>query len=130
MDLASVLDDAIEALATALERLALAILRLAAWIRTRFREAGSPEEASTERDGILSYAAETHAVGYGIALGFAIVAPHPEIKALVLLVLACGECNRWRLDRRVFREIREEPQYFGPVLAITAGITAYLYGVI
>lgn len=119
-----------EAIATAAERLIEILGEFVESIRVAVREAGAPGEEATERDGFLSYKSETHAVAYAVGLGFALVQPNPWITVLVLGALLVNEGRRWRLDRRVFREIREEPQYFTPTLAISAIQTAWLYGVI
>lgn len=42
------------------------LARLIAFLKT----AGAPEESDTQRDGFLSYSAETHAVGVGVYYGF------------------------------------------------------------
>jgi hypothetical protein len=47
------------------------------WIRRRVREAGSPSEADTDRDGAFSYAAETHAFAIGLHDGLRYVRPRP-----------------------------------------------------
>lgn len=101
------------------------------WVRTRLRQAGAPSEGSTRRDGFLSYAAETHAIGYGLGLGTAIalrLAGVPYILELTVLALGGVKTARVRLNERVLREIREEPQYFLPAVAVAFTAVGYLAG--
>jgi len=48
------------------------------WIRRRIREAGAPSEADTDRDGVFSYAAETHAFTVGVHDGIRYLPPFPR----------------------------------------------------
>lgn len=96
------------------------------------REAGRSREKDSDRDGFLSYAHESHAVGYGLGLGFAVVAAHAGFPFVLFLVLAAlGGIQIGRLafgDARVMEEIREEPQYFLPALLVGAVIAAGIFG--
>lgn len=44
----------------------------------RLREAGAPSEDATERNGFLSYSAETHAIGHGLYDGMGSIRPTPK----------------------------------------------------
>lgn len=89
-----------------------------------FRSASAPSEDDSARDGFASWKGETHAIAYGFTLGFLFASPHPELQAIAVATLICRECARYKLKRRIAREIRDEIQYFLP--AIVAGvITAY-----
>lgn len=80
-----------------------------------FRSAGAPTEGDTERDGFLSYSHETHAVGYGLALGAAValkLAGVPWVLETVILALGGVGAKRRFGNERVWREITDEPQYF------------------
>lgn len=91
------------------------------WIRNRINEAGAYRESDTERDGFLSYAAESHAIGYGVALGAAVglsMLGHPEPLAIVIAALGGVGAARKKKNERVWKEIREEFQYFGPSIAV------------
>lgn len=129
-DIGDAIRAAFEAVAEAIKRAAQIIKEILRWLARRIREAGAAEEEDTRRDGFLSYAGESHPIGYGIMLGFAIAAPFPRARALILLSLAAREAGRWRVNRRVLEEIRSEPQYFGPALVATImAVSAWFGGV-
>lgn len=92
-----------------------------AWLRRRIEEAGALREEDTVRDGFLSYASESHAIGYGLAIGAAI-ALHllgvPFVLELVVLALGGVGATRRFKDQRVWKEIRDEPQYFVPSIVV------------
>lgn len=85
------------------------------------RSAGAASEKDTERDGVLSYAGETHPVAYALGIGFAATCGILELQLLVAAALGAREAGRYRINQRVLREIRSEPQYFLPVLVPAAG---------
>lgn len=77
------------------------------------KSAGAASEAATDRNGFLSYHAETHAVGLGVAAGFAAVAWGRE--SLLSLVYAAAVHGRVGQSdgkrRRVVKDCRQEPHY-------------------
>lgn len=86
------------------------------------RSAGSSTESGSDRDGFLSYKSEAHSVGYGLTIGAAIalrLLGVPWVLELVLLSLGGVTAKRRLGNERVWREILDEPQYFGP--SILAG---------
>lgn len=83
------------------------------------KQAGAPKESTYERDGFLSYHAETHAVGAGIGIGFALGASG-ELRLLggfLTLVLA-GNDGVKLSDKKLAKDIRQEPHYFLGGLAL------------
>lgn len=81
------------------------------------RAAGAPSEDDTDRDGFLSYKSETHSVAYGLGLGAGIafkLLGVPWVLELIVLSLGGVTAKRRFGDERVWREILDEPQYFGP----------------
>lgn len=91
------------------------------------KQAGAPSEGSYERDGFLSYHAETHAVGAGIGIGFALGASG-ELRLLggfLTLVLA-GNDGVTLTDKKLTKDIRQEPHYFlgGLVTGALLGVGA------
>lgn len=83
------------------------------------KQAGAKTEAAYERDGFLSYHAETHAAGAGLGLGFTIAASG-EYRYLGVLLEAVIFGNR---GERVFgpdllEDVKTELHYFlGGLLA-------------
>lgn len=98
------------------------------------RTAGAYRESDTERDGFLSYAAETHSVGYGLAVGAAIalnLAGVPWVLELVFVALGGVGAKRRFGNERVMREITDEPQYFLGALVlgfVVVGLVAVFLG--
>jgi len=96
------------------------------------KTAGQPTEADTDRDGFLSYKAETHSVGLGIAAGFAASA-HGETKLLALVYGAAVYGKSMGEDesgqrRRLWKDVKAEPHYAvgGVVLGSVLGqLAAY-----
>ncbi|SEO70393.1 hypothetical protein SAMN05216388_101751 [Halorientalis persicus] len=79
------------------------------------RQAGAYRESDTDRNGVLSYAAETHAVGYGGALGATVaiaVLGLPWPLAVWLAGYGVVWLSRWTHNERILSELRREPQYF------------------
>lgn len=85
------------------------------------RGAGAFKESDSKRNGLLSYAGEVHPVAYALGIGFAATCGILELQLLVAAALGTREAGRYRLNARVLREIRAEPQYFLPVLVPAAG---------
>ena len=104
--------------------------RLVAWVKA----AGKSSESDSARDGFLSYAHESHSVGDGVALGFAIVAAHagfPIVLGAVLTALGGVQASRFRFgNARVMEEITDEPQYFLPSIAVGGVIGAIVFGIV
>lgn len=103
------------------------------WLRRLVGSASAYRESDSERDGFLSYAAETHSVGYGLALGAAIalkLAGVPWVLELVVLSLGGVTAKRKLGNERVWREITDEPQYFLGALVVgfllVGGVVALL----
>ena len=91
------------------------------------KQAGAPSEETYERDGFLSYHAESHAAGAGLGIGFALAAAGELrlIGGFLTLVLA-GNDGVSLADKKLARDIRQEPQYFlgGLVTGAVLGIGA------
>lgn len=89
-----------------------------------FSSFSASSESDSRRDGFASWKGETHPIAYGFALGFLFAAPLPRLQALAVAAIVCTECARWKLNRRVLAEVRDEPQYFLPSIVVGV-ITAY-----
>lgn len=90
-------------------------------------EAGAPSERRTDRDGFLSYAAETHAVGAGIGLGFMIASTGEWRYLGVLLELVLfGNRGETRLGATLLRDILKERHYFLSGLVIGAMVGVWI----
>lgn len=83
--------------------------RFVAWVKA----AGAPTEASHDRNGFLSYHAETHAVGMGVAAGYTAAA----FSEASLLGIVYGTAVHGRIRqsegkrRRIIADVRQEPHY-------------------
>lgn len=67
-----------------------------------------PTEDSTERDGVLSYAGEWHALAIGFAVGFASVVPIPKVRKFVFEIVGLGgDMTR----TKAFKEAKSESWY-------------------
>jgi hypothetical protein len=88
--------------------------------------AGAAEEADTDRNGFLSYHAETHAVGMGIAAAFTAVAFNEA--SLLGIVYAAAVHGRVRQStgkrRRIIADVKQEPHYAlgGVVIGALLGV--------
>jgi hypothetical protein len=79
------------------------------------KQAGAYRESETDRNGLLSYAAESHAVGYGGALGATVAIATVGIPwplAIWLAGYGVVWLSRWSHNERIMSELRREPQYF------------------
>lgn len=89
------------------------------------RSAGAGEESETDRNGFLSYHAESHAVGVGAGLGFSYGATGDKQYAGLLLSAAVAGLRGHRdgAKSRVLNDVRQEPHYAlgGFVLGALAG---------
>lgn len=77
------------------------------------KQAGAYREEDTERDGFLSYASETHSVGAGLGLGFAIGASAQfSFLGVILSFVIYGNRGEKFLSPTLIRDIRKEVHYF------------------
>lgn len=92
---------------------------------TFIKAAGAKSESDSDRDGFLSYHAEAHAAGLGIAAGwFATATGETKLLSVVYGAAVYGKAtgeNKKR--RRIVRDVVEEPHYsvFGVVLGAVLG---------
>jgi len=98
------------------------------------KQAGGPSESATERDGFLSYAAETHAVGAGLGFGFTIAASG-ELRyfGVVYQAVILGNRGGRLFQRQLLEDVTKEKQYFlgGLVAGSVLGLIArYAEGVV
>ena len=98
-----------------------------------FKSAGAVEEEDYERDGFLSYHAESHAAGLGIAAGwFAGATGKTELLSLVYAAAVYGKAQgKNSKRRRILRDVVQEPHYAvgGVVLgAVLGAITSAIGG--
>lgn len=93
------------------------------------KQAGAPKESTYERDGFLSYHAESHAAGAGIGLGFAILASG-ELRYLgvLLQVVLFGNRGEKLLEPKLLGDVKQERHYFlgGLVTGAVFGLLARL----
>lgn len=106
-------------------------------IITRIEAAGSKSEDDSKVDGFMSYHAEAHSAGMGIAAGYTATA-HGEAKLLGLVYAAAvhGEAHaRNGKRRRIFRDIAQEPHYAlggivtGAILGTFTGFLSNIPGI-
>lgn len=83
----------------------------------------SRTEAGTERDGVLSYAGEWHALVVGFAVGFAAAVTGRWELAGVLAAAALG-VEGGKRSGKAFGEVRSEPWYAlgGLVVGVPIGV--------
>jgi hypothetical protein len=98
------------------------------------KQAGGKSEAKTKRDGFLSYHAETHAMGMGIAAGwFAAAQGSTELLGIVYAAAVYGRAHASNgKRRRILMDIVQEPHYalFGAVAgAVTGAVTSSVLGI-
>jgi hypothetical protein len=77
------------------------------------KQAGAPSESATRRPGFLSHAAETHAVGAGLGVGFTIAASG-ELRYFGLLYesLLLGNRGDRFLHGQLLTDVTAEKLYF------------------
>lgn len=86
------------------------------------KTAGAASEDDTERDGFLSYAGETHALGTGLGVGFVAMATgRTRLLGLLLVAVLYGRQGKTALSPRLFRQLVEELPYFAVGLALGGG---------
>lgn len=94
------------------------------------KAAGASTEANSKRDGFLSYHAESHAAGMGIAAGwFATAEGRTDLLGLVYAAAVYGKAHATNgKRRRILRDIRQEPHYAlgGVVLGAMLGMLGNL----
>lgn len=92
---------------------------------TRFgRQAGAATESDTDRSGFLSYHAETHALGVGLAAGFYYGATGDKrLMAAIVGIALAAERGATALDPKIVDDIRSEPHY-----ALVGVIPGYVLG--
>jgi len=91
------------------------------------KQAGAAKESTYERDGFLSYHAESHAAGAGIGIGFALAASgNLRFLGGFLALVIAGNDGVTLTDKKLARDIRQEPQYFlgGLVTGAVLGVGA------
>ena len=76
------------------------------------RDAGASSEGDSDRNGFLSYHAESHAAGLGIGLGWlAIVTGDLQLLGLVLPAITAGLRAKNREFGKILADVRQEPHY-------------------
>lgn len=90
------------------------------------KEAGASKEANTERNGFLSYHAETHALVVGFAVG--VLGGYRDSMALVALILPAITSGLRAKDKefsKILTDLKQEPHYglFGIAIGLIVGIT-------
>lgn len=93
------------------------------------KQAGAPSEDTYERDGFLSYHAETHAAGAGIGLGFTITASgNLRLFGVLSQVVLFGNDGEDLLEPRLLGDVKQERHYFlgGLVIGASLGLAARL----
>lgn len=93
-------------------------------------DAGAKSESDSERDGFLSYHAESHAAGVGLGLGFAAVATgNVQWLGLVLPAVTAGLRAKNREFGKILTDVRQEPHYAlgGLVAGALLGLVARLF---
>ncbi|WP_254766520.1 hypothetical protein [Salinilacihabitans rarus] len=76
------------------------------------REAGAPSEDTYDRDGFLSYHAESHAAGIGIGVGAAASATGDLRYVGAIVALAFGANRGPTLSSaKIAEDVRQEPHY-------------------
>jgi len=109
-----------------LPRLFSAVLsRTASERAIRFaRQAGAAREGGTGRSGFLSWHAETHSLGIGLAAGFYYGATGDKrLMAAIVGIALAAERGQTALDPKIAEDIRQEPHY-----ALAGVVPGYMLG--
>lgn len=77
------------------------------------KTAGAKSEADTDRDGFLSYHAETHAVGAGVGVGYLAVASGSwKVLGAMLTLAVYGNRGGKVFEPRLLNDVKSERHYF------------------
>lgn len=88
-------------------------------------DAGAPTEADSERNGFLSYHAESHAVGVGLGIGLAAVATgNIRWIGLVWPAITTGLRGKNKEFAKILADVKQEPHYGVAGLAVGAVLGA------
>jgi len=75
-------------------------------------DAGAPSEQVTDRNGFLSFHAETHALGVGLGIAWvAIVTGRLQLLGLVLPAITAGLRAKDKAFGKILTDVRQEPHY-------------------
>lgn len=88
------------------------------------KQAGAPSEQTYDRNGFLSYHAETHAVGAGIGVGYlALASGRVKLLGAMLTLAVYGNDGEKLFEPRLLGDIKDERHYFlgGLVLGAMLG---------
>jgi len=100
--------------------------RLVLFIKSFVASAGAKTESASKRDGFLSYHAESHALGMGIAAGWFFAATgRTELLGMVYAAAVYGKAHEVNggKRRRILEDVRQEWHYAlgGVVLGAVLG---------
>lgn len=84
------------------------------------RGADAPTESDSERDGLLSYAAEWHALEIGVFVGLS--GQWPLIAALAAFAVGGAELGRRLRDTEHVRDAAKEPGYSAAGVVVGLGV--------
>ena len=98
---------------------------------TIIRQAGAQSESDTDRNGFLSYHAESHAAGLGIAAGWAYaVTGNAQLLGVVLPAVTAGLRAKNKEYGKILTDVKQEPHYaagglvVGWLLGLVVGLVA------
>jgi len=100
------------------------LTRLRDWVKS----ASSKTESGSDRDGFLSYHAESHAAGVGIGIGWiAVVTGDIQLLGLLLPAITSGLKAKDKEFGKILTDVKTEPHYalggivFGALLGLPFG---------
>jgi hypothetical protein len=88
-------------------------------------DAGAKTESDSERNGFLSYHAESHAAGVGLGIAWlAMVTGNLQLLGLVVPAITAGLRAKNREFSKILTDIKQEPHYTlgGLVVGATLGV--------
>lgn len=86
------------------------------WIR----DAGAVKESDSERDGFLSYHAESHAVAVGMGIGWlALVTGDMQLLGIVIPAITAGLRAKNKEFGKILKDVYQEPHY--SVMGVVVG---------